>query len=340
MIDPATATLAVGALGAIGQHMTNASNAEQAGINRDFQERMRNTEWQAAVADMQAAGLNPALAYSRGGASSPSGSVAAPAHDTVSSAMQGLMARAQLRLVEEQIKKTSFEGKMASALASREEVRNVGYGFKSGPEGTSIDFTMPGLIEETQASVRAKVAEAARAGSMANMVGIGGLQASWAKSFVEHGYVLGILRARGQVSYQQGVDRMWSRSTRYDFLWPDLVNLGEQPIYKRELFIEDDATDDEVFGYQERYAEYRWKRSLITGKFASDASGSLDFWHLAEDFAASPPLNQTFIEDATPMSRVTTVDTEPDFIIDGRFDYRVARVLPVRPVPSLAPPRF
>jgi len=171
-------------------------------------------------------------------------------------------------------------------------------------------------------------------------VGVGMLRASWAKSFVEHGYVFGILRARGQLSYQQGLDRMWSRSTFYDFLVPDLVNLGEQPIYKRELFVEDDATDDEVFGYQERYAEYRYARSLVTGKFASDAAGSLDYWHLAEDFAASPGLNQTFIEDATPMSRITTVDTEPDFVIDGRFDYRVARVLPVRPVPSLAPPRF
>jgi len=171
-------------------------------------------------------------------------------------------------------------------------------------------------------------------------VGAGSLRANWAKSFVEHGHVLGILRARGQLSYQQGLDRMWSRSTRYDFLWPDLVNLGEQPIYKRELFVENDSTDDEVFGYQERYAEYRFAKSLITGKFLSDASGSLDFWHLAEDFSASPGLNQTFIEDATPMSRVTTVDTEPDFIIDGRFDWRVARILPVRPMPSLAPARF
>jgi len=170
-------------------------------------------------------------------------------------------------------------------------------------------------------------------------VGTGGLQASWAKSFVEHGYVIGLLRARGQVSYQQGLDRMWSRSTKLDFLWPDLVNLGEQPIYKRELFVEDDATDDEVFGYQERYADYRWKRSLVTGKFASDAAGSLDFWHLAEDLTVAS-LNQAFIEDATPMGRVTVVDSEPDFIVDGRFDLRVARVLPVRPVPSLAPARF
>lgn len=171
-------------------------------------------------------------------------------------------------------------------------------------------------------------------------VGTGGLQASWAKSFVEHGHVLGILRARGQLSYQQGIERLWSRSTKLDFLWPELTNLGEQPIYNREIFVENDSTDDAVFGYQERYADYRFKKSLITGKFASDAAGSLDFWHLAEDFSATPGLNQTFIEDATPMSRVTTVDTEPDFIIDGRFDLRVARVLPVRPTPSLAPARF
>lgn len=172
-------------------------------------------------------------------------------------------------------------------------------------------------------------------------VGTGTLRASWAKSFVEHGYVIGILRSRGQLSYQQGLDRMWSRSTRLDFLWPELVNLGEQPIYNREIFVENDATDDAVFGYQERYADYRWKRSLITGKLASDATGSLDFWHLAEDFGASTPaLNATFIKDATPMVRVTTVDSEPDFIIDGRFDLRVARILPVRPTPSLAPARF
>lgn len=171
-------------------------------------------------------------------------------------------------------------------------------------------------------------------------VGTGRLMASWAKSFVEHGYVIGLLRARGQISYQQGVDRMWSRSTRFDFLWPEFANLGEQPIYVKEIFNTNDANQELVFGYQERYADYRWKKSLVTGKFASEAAGSLDFWHLAEDFATTPSLNQVFIEDATPMARVTTVDTEPDFIIDGRFDLRVARVLPVRPVPSLVPPRF
>ena len=171
-------------------------------------------------------------------------------------------------------------------------------------------------------------------------IGTGQLRASWAKSFVEHGYVLGILRARGEVSYQQGLDRMWSRSTKYDFLWPELAHLGEQSILNKELFIQNTTADDEVFGYQERYADYRFRKSLITGKFASDVSGSLDYWHLSEDFASAPALNQTFIEDATPMSRVVAVTTEPHFIIDGRFDLKVARALPVRPVPTLAPARF
>lgn len=171
-------------------------------------------------------------------------------------------------------------------------------------------------------------------------IGHGTLGGSFAKSFVEHGYIIGLLRARGEVSYHQGLDRMWSRSTKYDFLWPELSQLGEQPIYNRELFVANTSTDDEVFGYQERYADYRFAKSLITGKFAPDASGALDFWHLAEDFASTPTLNQTFIESNTPMARIVAVADEPDFIIDGRFTHRVARALPVRPVPTLAPARF
>lgn len=172
-------------------------------------------------------------------------------------------------------------------------------------------------------------------------IGAGWIEASWAKSFVEHGHVIGIIRARGQISYQQGVDRLWSRETKLDFLWPELSQLGEQAILNKEIFVSNSAaTDEAVFGYQERYAEYRFKKSIISGKFDSNAAGALDFWHLAEDFASLPTLNQTFIEDATPMARVTTVDTEPDFIMDSRFDYRVARALPVRPVPTLGTARF
>jgi hypothetical protein len=170
-------------------------------------------------------------------------------------------------------------------------------------------------------------------------IGTGTLRASWAKSFVEHGFVLGILRARGDLTYFQGLDRMWSRSTKYDFYWPELANLGEQPVLNKEIYISGTAADDAVFGYQERYAEYRHKKSLVTGRFNPDAGGSLSFWHLAEDFASLPSLNQTFIEDATPMSRVIAV-ADRDFIIDGYFELRCARPIPVRPTPSLMPLRF
>ncbi len=158
----------------------------------------------------------------------------------------------------------------------------------------------------------------------------------WAKSFTEHGYILGLVRARADLTYFQGVDRLWSRSTRYDFYIPALANLGEQSILNKELFVSNSAaTDDAVFGYQERWAEYRMKHSRLVGVFNPDVAGSLGFWHLAEDFAALPSLNTAFVNDQTPMSRITTVDTEPDFLLDVWFDYKCARPLPVYSVPSI-----
>jgi len=158
----------------------------------------------------------------------------------------------------------------------------------------------------------------------------------FAKSFVEHGYIIGLICARGDLTYQKGLDRMWSRQTRYDFYMPALANLGEQAVLNKEIYVSNSAaTDDAVFGYQERWAEYRFAHSRLSGLFRSDAAGSLDFWHLSEDFGSLPALNQTFIEDATPMSRVTVVDTADDFILDAWFDYKCARPLPVFSVPSL-----
>ncbi len=158
----------------------------------------------------------------------------------------------------------------------------------------------------------------------------------WAKSFTEHGYILGLIRARGDINYFQGLDKIWTRSTRYDFFIPALANLGEQSVLNKELFVSNVlATDDAVFGYQERWAEYRFKKSTITNVFNPDAAASLSFWHLAEDFAGLPSLNQTFIEDQTPMARVTTVDSQPDFLLDVWFNYKCARPLPVHSIPSL-----
>ncbi len=163
----------------------------------------------------------------------------------------------------------------------------------------------------------------------------------WAKSFTEHGYVLGLVRARGDVTYFQGLDRLWSRSTRYDFYIPALAHLGEQAVLNKELFISNaSGTDDATFGYQERWAEYRTKKSEVHGLFNPDVAGALSHWHLAEDFAALPTLAQTFVEDQTPMSRITTVTTENDFILDVWFNYKCARPMPVRSVPSLLGGRF
>lgn len=172
-------------------------------------------------------------------------------------------------------------------------------------------------------------------------VGTGQISGGWAKSFVEHGWIIGMMRARGDLTYFQGLDRMWSRSDRYDFYIPALAHLGEQSVLNKELYISNSsATDDAVFGYQERWAEYRFKKSIVAGNLNPDVSGAISQWHLAEDFASLPSLNSTFIEDNTPMSRVQTVTTEDDFMADIWFSYREARPIPVHSIPSLAGGRF
>lgn len=162
----------------------------------------------------------------------------------------------------------------------------------------------------------------------------------FAKSFTEHGHIIGIMRARGDLTYFQGLDRHWSRSTRYDFYIPSLAHLGEQSVLNKELYISNDSNDDLVFGYQERWAEYRYKKSEIHGALNPDATSAISQWHVAEDFASLPSLNTTFIEDQTPMSRVTTVDTQPDFMADIWYDYKCARPIPVHSIPSLIGVRF
>ncbi len=164
----------------------------------------------------------------------------------------------------------------------------------------------------------------------------------WAKSFTEHGHIIGIIRARGDITYFQGLDRMWSRSTRYEFYMPELANLGEQAILNQELFVVNDGatTDQLTFGYQERWAEYRFKKSRIVGNLNPDSAAAISHWHLAEDFAATPSLNQTFIEDQTPMDRVTPTDTSNQFLMDLWFNYRWARPIPVHSIPSLVGKRF
>lgn len=155
------------------------------------------------------------------------------------------------------------------------------------------------------------------------------------KSFTEHGYVLGFVSVRADLTYQKGVERFWSRKTRFDFYWPALSHLGEQSVLNKEIYAQGIAKDDEVFGYQERYAEYRYKPALITGKFRSNATGTLDAWHLSQDFKSLPTLSADFIKETPPMSRIEAVPTQPDFIFDAWFSLRCARPMPTYSVPGL-----
>lgn len=158
---------------------------------------------------------------------------------------------------------------------------------------------------------------------------------SFSKSFTEHGYIIGLVSVRADLTYQRNVNRMWSRSTRFDFYWPALSHLGEQAILNKEIYPQNAAADDEVFGYQERYAEYRYKPSLITGLFRSDVTGSLDYWHLAQDFDSLPLLNESFIVENPPIDRVIATPTEPHFLFDAYFALTTARPMPTYSVPGL-----
>jgi len=158
-------------------------------------------------------------------------------------------------------------------------------------------------------------------------------------SFTEHGYVIGLMNVRADLTYQQGLHRMWSRSSRYDFYFPVFAHLGEQPIYNREIYTTGTATDAQVFGYQERWAEYRFHPARVSGLFRSTASGTLDGWHLAQRFTSLPTLNQTFIEESPPLSRVLAVGAGANgaqFIMDSFIQINAARPLPMYSVPGLA----
>lgn len=163
----------------------------------------------------------------------------------------------------------------------------------------------------------------------------GGVNRGFSHSFVEHCFVIGLVSVRADLTYQQGIPRMFSRQTRFDFYWPALAHLGEQAILNKEIYAQGNEKDDEVFGYQERYAEYRYRPSQITGKLRSTDPQSLDVWHLAQRFDSLPALNQEFIEENPPMSRVLAVQDEPQFIMDAFFDLKCVRPMPVYSVPGL-----
>ena len=156
------------------------------------------------------------------------------------------------------------------------------------------------------------------------------------KSFTEHGYVLGFVNVRADLTYQRGLQRDWSRLTRFDHYWPALSHLGEMPVLSKEIYLDSDAAGNEsVFGYQEAFADYRYRPSMITGLFRSIAGATLDIWHLSQHFETRPVLGDNFITDKPPVERVIAVPSEPHFLFDSLMQLRCARPMPLYGVPGM-----
>ncbi len=160
-------------------------------------------------------------------------------------------------------------------------------------------------------------------------------------SFTEHGYVLGLVSLRSDISYQEGLPRHWSRLTRFDYYEPGLAHLGEQPVYNQEVFVSNTDADDigplAVWGYQERFAEYKYGNSMITSIMRSNHPTPIDFWHLGEELSTQPTLNAAFIVDATidTLDRALSVLDEAQVVMDAYFTNKCTRVMPVHNTPGL-----
>jgi hypothetical protein len=157
------------------------------------------------------------------------------------------------------------------------------------------------------------------------------------KAFTEFGIIMCLVNVRADLTYDKGLHKYFTRSTRYDLYWPEFANLGEQAVLQQEIEVTDPAggTNDDVFGYQERYAEYRFQPSRISAQFRTGHSATLAAWTLTEALS-TPALNNAFIESNTPMSRVLAVASQPDFIVDCYFDVKATRPMPIRGMPGLA----
>lgn len=158
---------------------------------------------------------------------------------------------------------------------------------------------------------------------------------AFTKSFSEFGYIIGLINVRADLTYQQGVNKMWLRSDVLDFYWPSFAHLGEQTIQNIEIYCQGNDDDKKVFGYQERYAEYRYKPSLITGQFRSTYKQPLDIWHLSQKFASLPTLSDEFIQDHPPISRVVAVPSYPHFLLDVKFNLKCIRPMPMFGIPGM-----
>jgi len=190
-------------------------------------------------------------------------------------------------------------------------------------------------VQQTMQSPATPTVDATPQGNLAAYGTVSASGHGFTYSATEHGCILGIVNVRADLTYQQGLDRYWSRQTRFDYYWPALAHLGEQAVLNKEIYAMGTEADDEVFGYQERYSEYRYLPSKISGEFNSLATASLDVWHLAQEFDALPALNQAFIEENPPIDRVVAVASEPDMLLDVYFNIKAARPLPLYGTPGL-----
>lgn len=190
------------------------------------------------------------------------------------------------------------------------------------------------VIPQTQ-----RTDEGANATPQGNLAGVGVAMVDgigFTRSFTEHGFIMGIVSARADLTYQQGVERMWSRRARFDFYHPELAHLSEQAVLYKEIYVTGLASDDDVWGYIGAYDDYRYAPSKITTAFRSSGATPLDFWHLSQYFANRPTLNQTFIEENPPVDRVIAVQDEPHFIMDAFITDTAARPMPVTGIPGLS----
>lgn len=172
-------------------------------------------------------------------------------------------------------------------------------------------------------------------GNLSGYATTGFMGHKFSKSFTEHSVIIGLANVFADLTYQQGLPRHFSRQTKFDFYWPALAHLGEQSILNKEIYAQGTSADDSVFGYAERYAEYRYKPSFVTGQMRSNFAQSLDTWHLAQDFGSLPALNASFIEENPPVDRVTAVQNYPNMILDMYFKLKCARPMPTYGVPGL-----
>lgn len=156
------------------------------------------------------------------------------------------------------------------------------------------------------------------------------------KSFTEHGLIIGLMVARYDHTYQQGLNRLWSRKDKFDFYWPVFANIGEQPVKNKEIYAQGNAKDDEVFGYQEAWADYRYKPNMVTGEMRSAYAQSLDVWHLADDYNALPTLSDAWIrEDKSTVDRVLAVQSS---VSNQLFADIYVKNLCTRPMPMYSIP--